>query len=260
MLLDEPQELRVHGRPDRCGRCALRAGTKQRIDLSTSARLSHVLDGNDDPEVELLPRARVDDPDRPRTRHKPADLLDRTLRRREGDALDRLAGQTVEALDRQREVRPALGARNGMHLVEDQRPDRLQHLAALRGQKQVERLRRRDQDVGRLAKHRRALFLGRVPGAHRDRQLGLKPGERPAQVPLDVVVQRLQRRDVEEAQPLAGRGVQLVDPVEESGERLARSGRRLDQRVLTRGDRRPASFLGGRRRRERPLEPLPRYR
>ena len=90
-----------------------------------SPRLAHVLDRDDHLQVELLARAGVDDPDRPRPRHEPPDLLDRALRRGQADALDRLADEPVEPLDREREVRAALGARNGMHLVEDQRPDRL---------------------------------------------------------------------------------------------------------------------------------------
>ena len=74
-----------------------------------------------------------------------------------------------------------------------------------------------------------------------------RPASGPAQVALDVVVQRLQRRDVEQAQALARALVQAVDPVEEGGERLARAGRRLDQRVLAARDRGPALLLGGRR-------------
>ncbi len=67
-------------------------------------------------------------------------------------------------------------------------------------EQEEERLGRRDQDVGRVAQHRRALLLRRVAGADGDAQLRLEPGERAAQVALDVVVQRLQRRDVENAQ------------------------------------------------------------
>ena len=67
------------------------------------------------------------------------------------------------------------------------------------GQHQVQRLGRRDQDVGRLAQHRLALALRRVAGADRDRQLGADPAQRRAQVAVDVVGQRLQRRDVDEA-------------------------------------------------------------
>ena len=46
------------------------------------------------------------------------------------------------------------------------------------------------------------------------------PGQRPAEVALDVVVQRLERRYVEQAQTFSRARVQPVDAVEEGGERL----------------------------------------
>src|SRR6266511_4729834 len=111
-----------------------------------------------------------------------------------------------------------------------------------------------------MAEHLRAFPLGRVTGANGDPQLRFQACERPAEVALDVVVERLQRRDVEEAEPPAGLGVEPVDPVEEGGERLPGAGRSLDERVLAACDRRPAEGLRGRRRLERVLEPGPRFR
>ena len=107
---------------------------------------------------------------------------------------------------------------------------------------------------------RGALALRRVAGADADGELGAEAGERAAQVPLDVVVQRLQRRDVEQAQPFARRLVQAVDPVEEGGERLARAGRRLHEHVLARRDRRPRQRLGRRRRPRRRARTRPAWR
>ena len=92
---------------------------------------------------------------------------------------------------------------------------------------------------GSLTSSRRS-FGGVSPVRTPTRRLELEPGERAAQVPLDVVVERLQRRDVEHAQPLAGRRVQPVDRVEERGQRLARAGRGLDQDVAA-ATRSPAS-------------------
>jgi hypothetical protein len=80
-----------------------------------------------------------------------------------------------------------------VHLVEDQRADPLQVVARARGEHEVERLRRRDQDVRRVPEHLGALLLRVVAGANGDAQVGLQAGERPAQVALDVVVERLQR-------------------------------------------------------------------
>ena len=80
-------------------------------------------------EVELLPRARVDEPDRSRAGDEAADLLHRALRRGEADALDGRLDQRLEALDSERQVRAALRPRNRVHLVEDQRVDVAQDLA-----------------------------------------------------------------------------------------------------------------------------------
>ena len=171
----------------------------------------------------------------------------------------------LEPLDREREVRAALRAGDRVHLVEDQRLDPAQRLARRRGEQQVERLGRRDQDVRRLLDELAPLLRGRVAGADADAQRRLEPGERPAQVALDVVVERLERRDVEHAQPLARLRGEPVDRVEERGERLARAGRRLDQDVRAGRDRRPAERLRRRRRveraaRTRPASPVRRLR
>ena len=154
----------------------------------------------------------------------------------------------------------ALRARDRVHLVEDQRLDGLQHLAPAGREQEVERLRGRDQDVRVLAEHRRAVALRCVAGADGDVELRAEPGERAAEVPLHVVVERLQRRDVEQPEPLA-RGVgEPVDPVQERGERLSGACRRLDQRVLAARDRRPALLLSRCRRGEGALEPGARAR
>src|SRR5437588_8909337 len=147
-----------------------------------------------------------------------------------------------------------------MDLVEDERLDGAQRLARTGGEEQEERLGSRDEDVRRLAEHRGALALRRVAGADGDAEVALQACERAAQVALDVVVERLERRDVEEPDPVARRAAEAVDPVEEGGERLPGAGRRLDQRVLAGGDRRPAELLRGRRRGEGALEPGTRAR
>ena len=205
--LHEAQELRVDRRPDR-----LRAELRARVHLLPVGRdrvrerrgraeLAHVLDRHDHLEVELLPRPGVDDRDRPAAGDEAADLLDRPLGRGQPDALHRPVDERSQALDGDREVGPALDACNCVNLVEDQRLDTAQRVARLRGEHQVQRLGRRDQDVRRLLDQLAPLLRRRVAGAHRDAHLRLEPGERAAQVALDVVVERLQRRDVENAQP-----------------------------------------------------------
>src|SRR5439155_19946593 len=149
-------------------------------------------------------------------------------------------------------------ARDRVNLVEDQGLDVAEDLARLRREQQEQRLRRRDQDVRRLPEHVAPLLLARVAGANADPERRVEARERPAQVALDVVVERLQRRDVEDAQPLARLRGEPVDRVQEGGERLAGAGRRLDQDVLAGGDRRPAELLRRRGSGELALEPRPR--
>ena len=264
--LDEPQHLGVDRRPDRlraelgAGVHLLSVGGHRIRERRRRAELAHVLDRDDDLEVELLPRPRVDELDRPAARDEAADLLERPLRRGEAEPLERPLGDPLESLDREREVRAALRPRQRVDLVEDQRLDPAEALARGRGEHQVERLGRRDQDVRRFLHERAALLHRGVAGADADTERRLEPGERPAEVALDVVVERLQRRDVEHAQPRARARGEPVDRVQERGQRLPRPGRRLDQDVRARRDRRPAERLRRRRRRERALEPGSRRR
>ena len=198
VLLDELEQLRVDRRPDRRATSALAAGAEQSVDLGVGARLAHVLDGTTTSRSSSFARAGVDEPIGRAARDEPPDLLHRPLGRGQADRAGpaRRSSRSSRSTDSARcapRFVPATACTSSRISVRTPR----QHLAALRGQQQEERLRRRDQDVGRLAEHRRALLLRRVAGAHRDRELRLEPGERPAQVALDVVVQRLQRRDVE---------------------------------------------------------------
>ena len=243
---DELDERRVDRRPDRARLPAF---------LARLPGLAHVLDGDNDLEVELLGDARVHELDLAPSGDEFPDLLERTLGRREPDALWRLSRERLEPLDRERQVGASLRPGDGVHLVEDQRVDAAQQLARPRGEQEEERLRRGDEDVRRLAEHRRALLLRRVAGAHRDVEVGAQPGKRAAEVPLDVVVERLERRDVEEAEPLARRLGQAIDSKEKGGERLSRAGRRLDEDVPAARDGGPALLLCRGRGGEVPLEP-----
>src|SRR2546430_17226670 len=78
---DELHERRIDRGPDRARLVAL---------LPRVAGLPHVLDRHHDLEVELLRDARVDELDRASTRDELADLLERALRRREADPLNRM--------------------------------------------------------------------------------------------------------------------------------------------------------------------------
>src|SRR5918996_373456 len=190
---------------------------------------------------------------RPAAGDEAADLLERTLRGREPDALDRLPGQALEPFEAEGEVRPALRAGYGVHLVDDREAHGAERLLRARGEHEEERLGRGDEDVGRAPEHRGALLRRRVAGADGDGELRADAGERAAQVPLDVVVERLERAHIEHLRALAGPGP--VERPEERGEGLPRAGRRLDENMRAGGDGGPAALLRRRRRVEGPLEP-----
>ena len=260
VLPDELEHLRVDRGPDRAPRRLAARDRIERVEVTGGLLgLDHRLDGHLDLQVQRLADARVDDGARaPRPDHEAADLLERVLRRREADAL--VLVELRHALERQRGVAAALRRGDRVDLVHDRPLHALEHVARLRGEDEVERLRRRDEDVRRAAAHRLALALRRVAGADRDLDVGPDAAQRRPQVALDVVGQRLERRDVDEARVavVVGQriGGQAVDAPEEGGERLARAGGRGDQRVRPGGDGRPGLRLHGGRLRERVREPV----
>ena len=121
------------------------------------------------PSRRLAVRARADE--------EPRHGLDRALGRRTarcGPAGAAGRGDdAVQTLEREREVCAALVPGDGVDLVDDHCVDVVEQLAsAPRGREQVERLRRRDDDLGPVAQHRGASGLGRVAVADRDADVG----------------------------------------------------------------------------------------
>ena len=256
VLAHQRQQLRVDGRPDRPARRLPSGQRLQRIALLAGgllARFGHRLDRHLHAQVKRLAHAGVDDRHlAPRADEEAPDLLQRILRRAQPDPLHvtptpAAARLLLQALERERQVRAALGVRDGVDLVDDHRLDAAEHLAGARGEDQVQRLGRRDQDVGRPARHRRALALGRVAGADAHAHLlGPDAAQRRAQVSLDVIRERLQRAHVHDARAArprldlvwhvraviaivvagAGGSAQAIERPQEGGERLARPGRR----------------------------------
>ena len=267
---DQLEQDRMDRRPDR-GTVNAPLGR-----VARSRELGHVVDGHDHLELELFAHAGVDD------RHvalpaelrepaqEPGDLVERALRGRQPDPLDRPAGLGFQSLERQHQVCTAFGRGDRMDLVQDDRVDPAQRFPGRRGQHEVQGLRRRDQDVGRLTEQPAALARVGVAGAHTHRgQVGkgfaavlggpLDAGERRPEVLLDVDRQRSQGRDVQDPGTALGlrRGVRRepVDRPQEGRKGLARAGRRQDQGVVTCGDRRPGAPLGVGGRVERSFEP-----
>ena len=182
----------------------------------------------------------------------------------QADALRRPPQEVIEALQGHGQVRAALGTSEGVDLVDDDRLHRPQRLPHGAGEHEIERLRRCDEDAGRVVAQPTTLPRGVSPTRTPPRSGGWADGadsrQRPAQVALHVRSQRLERGDVEDPHavglspgtpscrlgPLFLRGrlpPQAVDGGQEGRERLARAGRGDDQGVLTPADRGPCPLL-----------------
>ena len=198
---------------------------------------------------------------------EPGHRLQRPHRRRQGDALE-LPAQRHEPLDRGDRVHPPLVADHGVHLVENDGGDVSEQAdPAPRAQQQVEALRGGDQDLGGPAQHGAPLRLRGVAAAGLHPDLGegsrgrgeclAQLAQRAQEVAADVVVERLERRHVEDAGgpclPLAAH--QAVECPQEGGQGLAASGGSRDQEMLARGDARPGLPLDVGRRAETLAKP-----
>ena len=165
----------------------------------------------------------------------------------------------------------ALVAGYGVDFIDDHCVRGGQHRATGCGAEQhVQRFGRGDHDMRWTLAHRHALTLRRIAGAHGAANLdigqtefhefGADTGQRAFEVDAHVVGQCLQRRDVDDRGFIRQRRFdttahQHIDRGEERGQRLARSGRRGDQRMPTGRDRWPCLLLRWRRRRECCAEP-----
>ncbi len=125
-------------------------------------------------------------------------IFDGLLGRRQSDPQQPMIAERAQALQRNGKMAAALVRSQRMDFVDDNGPGRRQHGAArFRAQKDVERLRRRDDDMGRPAAHTVALARRRVacpdPGPDLDFRQALRPqdladaGQRHLQIALDVV-------------------------------------------------------------------------
>ena len=100
------------------------------------------------------------------------DLVERALRGRQADALEGTVDHRLQPLERQGQVGAPLGGGQGVDLVDDHRLDPAQGLTGLRGQHQVQRLGRGDQQVGRVADELAPLVGRGVACPHPDRGHG----------------------------------------------------------------------------------------
>ena len=232
--------------------------------LGLGTRVIHVGRGHDDLQIEVRLRARVDDLDRAVPAQIPSHFAKWLLRRGQADPLGiRVASrddEVRETLEREREMDAALGGRERVDLVDDDRVDGREAPARLAGEDEVERLGRRDEDLPGVLLLALALLRRRVAGAHvhGDRGRGAQrdeAGQRRAQVALDVVGEGLDRRDVDDARAFARLAHHPIEARQERGERLAAAGRRRHQRVVAARDAGPAVDLDGCRGAETLREP-----
>ena len=129
---DEVDDALLDVRPD--GRTSLLAGCGP-ADLARGLpELAEVLDRDDDLELDGLAGRRLHDLDVVRAAEEARDLLHRAHGGGQADALRGPVEQVVQALQRDRQVGAALGAGDGVDLVDDHRLDAAQRLARLRGQ------------------------------------------------------------------------------------------------------------------------------
>ena len=119
-------------------------------------RGGHVLDRDDHLEVERLAGAGIDDLDVPARPDAAEERAIASSGRWVADSPIRCIGlragsrSALQALQAEREVGPALGAGDGVDLVDDHVLDAAEDLARLAGQEEVQALGRRDQDVRRV--------------------------------------------------------------------------------------------------------------
>ena len=142
------------------------------------------------------------------TDQKSRNGANRILRGGEADALQPVAAQCAETLQRQGEMRAALVRRDGVDFIDDHRAGGRQHLASgLRAQQDVEGFGRRHQDMRRAAAHALAFCGRRVARSHPGADLDIgepaapktfpDAGEGRLQVAVDIVRQSLERRNVD---------------------------------------------------------------
>ena len=178
MCADHLDQARIHGRPDAVltrrfivvgehKRPGARLIGRQHLvtaRLRLDYRTRHVIDRDDDLKVERGRSVRVDDADRTITAKEPRDFRRGPCRGGQTDPLRVFVSERGKALERQRQVRAALRRCHRVHLVDDHPADRAQRLARLGPEDQVQRFRRRDEDLRRVLRLPAAILLaGELP-------------------------------------------------------------------------------------------------
>ena len=98
-------------------------------------------------------------------------LFQRALGGGETDALHPALGDRLQPLERERQVRPALGGHDRVDLIDDHRVDAAQAGGGIRGKQQIQRLRGSDQNLCRMPPEPASFLLRCVTGADTDLRL-----------------------------------------------------------------------------------------
>ena len=233
------------------------------VPVFARAQARHAANGKGD----LLLHLRRDDR-RASGRKKLRGQRQRLDRRGKSHALNAAAAEAFQPREGEHQMRAALGIDERVQLVDDHCARRAQNaLSASAGEHEVERFGRSDEDMRRLSHHARALRLWGITRAHlcADGVRVLDALQRPAQVFADIRSEGFEWRDIDHLCFIAERTCprrlrKLIDKREESRQRLARTGRRAHEHVLTRGDPRPCERLNGGRRSHVRVEKACRFR
>ncbi len=128
----------------------------------------------------------------------------------------------------------AFRAGDGVQFIEDDAAKRGEQMFGVgAGEQKRQLLGRRQQNIRRISALALALGGGGVAGARLNANAKPHLGDGERQIALDVDGERLQRRNIKRVQsPPVGRLFEIDEGRQKSGQRLARAGRRDQQRIL----------------------------
>ena len=208
----------------------------------------------------------------PIPRQEMRNLFDRLLGRGKPDAHRRSVSQRLQPLQRKRQMHAPFVVGHGVNFIHNHGLHIAQDGAALlRRQQNVERLRRRNQNVRRALQHEPPVFHQSVARAHgrpdlRHQQPAISRhlqnfSQRDFKILLNVVAEGFERGNIENVGAVAqfpGEGFadEAINACQKSGQRLARSRRSRDKSSVAGKNVRPALLLRFRRRREARREPF----
>ncbi len=180
----------------------------------------------------------------------------------------KLTRQVDQSIDRGNQVGPPFRAGHGVDLVEDHGlQSGEESLAPGRGEQDVQTLGSGDQNLGRHAEYLAPLGRRRIAAAHSNpyrlglhtgcRKRSLEFGQGPQKILLDVVIESLERGDIEnpDLSALPGPAEKAVENPQKGCQSLAAPGGGRRQNMFSGRDPRPGKTLNGRGSSESAFEP-----